>query len=150
MWVQFTSPWSLYHQWIHCISVSPIHSNQWIHSKFSEITFVIGTHFVILQSNNSWVWIFKHFQRTNTRFFQKQNWHGTHNSGFFLWSILWFLWKSWLLVKIDSLIFSKPSLPPTHQGSMYVWALALKKDGFLLLLTASLMGFDLQTKPITQ
>jgi hypothetical protein len=55
-----------------------------------------------------------------------------------------------LLVKIDSLIFSKPSLPPTHQGSMYVWALALKKDGFLLLLTASLMGFDLQTKPITQ
>jgi hypothetical protein len=96
--------WSLYHQWIHCISLCPIHSNQWIHSKcLSEITFVIGTHFVIVQSNNSWVWIFKHFQRTNTRFLQ-----------------LFLTWNSQLRVLslIHSLIFAKP-LPP-HPSRIHI------------------------------
>ncbi len=151
MWVQFfTSP---------LVTVTPVNSlhlarsyffiriNEFTQNLMKSLFFVLGTHFVIVQSNNSWVWIFKHFQRTNTRFLQQDlTWNSQLRVGYLIHSLI-FCGNCDYGSKLILWFFTKPL--PTHNGSIYVWALSLKEDGFLLFLT-SLMGFDLQTKPITQ
>jgi hypothetical protein len=46
IWMQIINPYSV-DQWIYCLPLGPVQSDQWIHSKSSEIIWCIKTHSIV-------------------------------------------------------------------------------------------------------